>query len=465
MPSFTLLGPQVIRLPFILASSYPHEILHNWWGNSVFVDYDSGNWCEGLTAYLADHLIQEQGGRGAAYRRDALQRYRSYVSESRDFPLVEFRSRHSAATEAVGYGKTLMGFHMLRQLVGDDTFRAWLAAFYREERGRRASFGDVRRTLEEVSGRKLGRFFEQWTERSGAPALALAGVWVEKSPEGWTVHGTLRQTQPGDPYELEVPVVLETESGPLLRRLPLASHESTFELPSETLPLALHVDPSFDLFRVLDPLEVPPSIGQVFGDPRPLAILPSTAPAAEIEAYRGLIGAWRSEHQQPELVGDDELSSLPTDRAVWLLGRSNRFASALFEGHPGVTVETDTIQLEGRSLPITDHTFVVVVRNPAAAEQAVGWITVDPATAFAGLARKLPHYGKYSYLGFEGSEPTNVAKGQWSGLDSPLTVDLRPEAERSTPLPAPALEPEPPLVAAPAPDPSAAHPATPHRGG
>jgi aminopeptidase N len=39
MPSFTLLGPKVIRFPFILHSSYPHEILHNWWGNGVYVDY------------------------------------------------------------------------------------------------------------------------------------------------------------------------------------------------------------------------------------------------------------------------------------------------------------------------------------------------------------------------------------------------------------------------------------------
>ena len=72
MPSFTLLGPQVIRFPFILTSSYPHEILHNWWGNSVFVDYASGNWCEGLTAYLADHLMQEQrqATAGAEYRAD-----------------------------------------------------------------------------------------------------------------------------------------------------------------------------------------------------------------------------------------------------------------------------------------------------------------------------------------------------------------------------------------------------------
>jgi hypothetical protein len=56
MPSFTLLGSRVIRLPFILYSSYPHEILHNWWGNSVYVDYARGNWSEGLTSYLAESI-------------------------------------------------------------------------------------------------------------------------------------------------------------------------------------------------------------------------------------------------------------------------------------------------------------------------------------------------------------------------------------------------------------------------
>jgi len=72
MPSFTLLGSKVIRLPFIVSSSYPHEILHNWWGNGVFVDVQQGNWCEGLTAYLADHLLQEQRGSAVTYRRATL---------------------------------------------------------------------------------------------------------------------------------------------------------------------------------------------------------------------------------------------------------------------------------------------------------------------------------------------------------------------------------------------------------
>ena len=175
MPSYTLLGPQVIRFPFILSSSYPHEILHNWWGNSVFVDYETGNWCEGLTAYMADHLIQEQRGRGEDYRRDTLQKYRSYVREGRDFPLTEFRSRHSAATEAVGYGKTLMVFHMIRQRIGDEAFHKWAARFYREYRGKQASFADVRKSLEAVAGQDLGRLFADHVERPGAAMLLVTG--------------------------------------------------------------------------------------------------------------------------------------------------------------------------------------------------------------------------------------------------------------------------------------------------
>ena len=156
MPSFTLLGPQIIRFPFILTSSYPHEILHNWWGNSVFVEEARGNWSEGLTAYLADHLMQEQRGEDAVYRRSTLQKYRDYVSSAQDFPLVQFRGRHSAATEAIGYGRTMMGFHALRRAVGDETFRKFLARFYRDFKGKRASFDDVRRTMEAVSGQDHG---------------------------------------------------------------------------------------------------------------------------------------------------------------------------------------------------------------------------------------------------------------------------------------------------------------------
>lgn len=438
MPSFTLLGSQIIRFPFILTSSYPHEILHNWWGNSVFVDYDSGNWCEGLTAYLADHLIQEQHETGGDYRRATLQKYRDYVRDGRDFPLTEFRARHSAATEAVGYGRTLMGFHMLRQRVGDETFRRWAAEFYRTHRGKRASFGDIETTFEAVTGQSLDRFFTDWVRRPGAATLSVTVDPISRAAGRAVVTGVVRQTQTAAPYELNVPVVLQTSGQPVVTTVHMTGAEARFEVATSDEPLAVHLDPAFDVFRRLDPRETPPSIGQIFGESKVLAILPASATAAESAGYRALIESWRSPSHAPEIVTDADIRALPADKPVWVLGRQNRFAGQIVDGE-AVTATASEFRIDGEPLPAAQHTLVVIRRHPGNVEKAIGLIVSDPLTALPGLGRKLPHYGKYSYLGFEGEEPVNTLKGEWKQSDSPLRVDLRPAAVRSGALPALAL--------------------------
>ncbi|WDT81385.1 MAG: M1 family aminopeptidase [Candidatus Manganitrophus sp.] len=211
MPSFTLLGAQVIRLPFILHSSYPHEILHNWWGNGVYVDFQSGNWSEGLTAYLADHLISEQRGKGAEARRASLQKYADYVAEGKDFPLTAFRGRHSAASEAVGYGKTLMLFHMLRRQLGDDLFVRALQKFYRDHRFKRAGFADLQRAFSAAAGKDLQSEFDQWVTRAGAPALRVGETTAKEEENGFLLTVTLEQIQAGPPYRLSVPIAVTLE--------------------------------------------------------------------------------------------------------------------------------------------------------------------------------------------------------------------------------------------------------------
>ena len=438
MPSFTLLGSQVIRFPFIIVSSYPHEILHNWWGNSVFVDYETGNWCEGLTAYMADHLLKEQRGQGTEYRQSTLQKYRDYVSDGRDFPLTEFRSRHNAATEAVGYGKSLMGFHMLRLRVGDDAFRKALASFYKKNRGRRASFADVRSSFEEVTKSDLAPFFHDWVDRAGAPALVVSVEGVKQVANGWSVKGSLRQTQAEavGTFAWDVPVVLTTADGVATSNLKLAGKETKFELTSKSRPLLLEVDPSFDVFRLLDPRETPPSIGQIFGEPKILAVLPSKASADEQKRWRELVTGWQTESHSISIVDDSSLKALPADTSVWLLGRENLFAPKVMPSDPalGLGISAETVKLASDETNWKNHSVVVVRRHPGSASHAIGWLAVDPPDAFAGFGRKLPHYGKYSYLAFEGAEPVNTIKGQWVGVDSPLRVDLRPAGERSAQL-------------------------------
>ncbi len=455
MATFTLLGKEIIRFPFIINSSYPHEILHNWWGNSVFVDYESGNWCEGLTAYLADHLISEQRGAGDEYRRSTLQKYRDYVKDGRDFPLTAFRSRESASTEAVGYGKALMAYHMLRLSVGDDTFRKAIARFYGDFKGKRASFSDFEKTVAAVSGRDFSRFFKDWIGRAGAPVLAVSVTAVKPpaggSPPVYAVEGVLRQVQGGAPFAVNVPVVLQTVKGPARTVVVgLEGAEQSFRIVAPDLPLTLNVDPWFDVFRKLDPRETPPSIGQIFGEPRVLALLPSGASAAELQAWRELFKGWQSASHVIELKLDTEVAALPSDRAVWIAGRANRWAARLFKSGGGMTLTESAIDVDGEKMALAGHTLVLTGRHPQNVEKAIGYLAVDPVAAFPGLGRKLPHYGKYSYLGFEGTEPVNVLKGQWQQSDSPLTVDVRALAVRAEGGAATSAAPLPRLVPLPA---------------
>jgi len=429
MPSFTLLGPKVIRFPFIIHSSYPHEILHNYWGNSVYVDYESGNWAEGLTAYLADHLIAEQRGQGTEYRRNVLQKYTDFVNQERDFPLTEFKSRHSSATEAVGYGKTLMLFHMLRMQLGDKDFVRSLRRFYKDYQYTFATFGNLKTVFSETSESDLAPFFKQWVEKPGAPKLEIKNVKASGKGKKYKLTFTLSQQQDGPAYMLDIPVVvfLEGSKDPVETRVKMTEKQQTFELEQTAIPLRVEIDPQFDVFRRLDSREIPSALSQGFGDEKPLLILPSTESEDRLLAYRKLASHWKSaQNSELEIITDKEINQLPSDRSIWLLGWDNRFRADVVDAlkPQNVSIKDQTLMLDGKSYNGNSQSMLLTARNRNNINETVLWLSSGNAKAIEGLANKLPHYRKYSYLVFEGDAPDNIAKGQWDVLDSPMNYLL-----------------------------------------
>jgi hypothetical protein len=435
MPSFTLLGEQIIRFPFILHSSYPHELLHNWWGNSVYVGSEGGNWCEGLTAYLADHLIKEQRGQGDDYRRSTLQSYTDYVNSGNDFPLSGFTSRHDASSQAVGYGKCLMLCEMLRVKIGDEAFVRGLQTFYRDNRWKQASFNDLRLAFEAAGGLELGDFFKQWVERPGAPSLKLTGAVVVKDGDAYRLSFTLEQTQEDEPFRLQVAVAVSFGDRIEQRVVNLDTRSEDCEYLFEDEPLLVQVDPAFNVFRTLHHNEIPPSLSRIFGAEQTLILLPSGAAPEQLSRYRQLAEAWcGDEENSPVLRLDSEVDRLPADRAVWVFGEENIHRQLVLDGIAAYDTEVggSEIRFAKTVLPREDVSFVIAARHPENPSAAVAWLTIGNDEAGPGLSRKLPHYGKYSYLAFEGAEPANVAKGQWPAVDSPLRAVLVADG---TPLP------------------------------
>ena len=427
MPSFTLLGPTVIRLPFIINSSYPHEILHNWWGNSVFPDYNSGNWSEGLTAYLSDHLIREQQAGSAEYRQTTLQKYADYVLSGRDFPLTEFRSRHSSPSEAIGYGKSLMLFHMLRQDLGDKTFTTGLQDFYQKNKFGFASFNDLQKSFERVSQKNLGNEFNQWVRRKGAPKIKLVSTNIEKEKDGFSLSLGIEQFQAEDTYLLQIPVAVTMEgqarAWQTVVKMDKKHIDLHFHLPSR--PLRVDIDPEFDLFRRLDPGETPPAISQALGAKKMLVVLPSNAELAMLRVYREFSQVLEMfGPDEVEVRLDKEIKRLPSDRAITVLGWENLFLNEVISTLAGydVKVGLKDLRIGKTDIPMENHSVVLTGRNPDNKEMAMMFIGTGLAEALPGLVRKLPHYHKYSYLAFEGAEPANIAKGRWPVLDSPMTA-------------------------------------------
>ncbi len=443
MPSFTLLGSRVIRLPFILHTSFPHEILHNWWGNGVYVDYPSGNWSEGLTAYLADHLLKEQRGKGINYRRSALQRYNDFVRSENDFPLREFRSRHTTASQSVGYDKSLMLFHMLRRKLGDEDFIAGLRYFFKNNRFKTAGFAELQDAFTTVSGNDLKGFFTQWTERTGAPALAVSDLKIIPWKKGYQLTGSLEQTHDGDPFHLDVPVIvyLQDRAKPIRQSISTQSKTQAFSIDLPARPLRLDIDPWFDLFRTLHVDEAPPTFSKLFGAEKILFILPADVAKAKFEAYKTLAENWSKGYPDASMVLDRDLETLPKLGNIWLLGWENRFFDKALEQNSvsQFLQQKSGFKLAGKSFQQNTDSLVMLGDGNKSTNQIIGVIASDNTKALHGLTRKVPHYGKYSYLVFNGEAPDNRLKGQWEIAESPLRINLSAtgaaiEALKPTPL-------------------------------
>jgi hypothetical protein len=249
----------------------------------------------------------------------------------------------------------------------------------------------------------------------------------------------IEQTQDAAPYSLQLPVAVQLEGQAQAYQTDLTIKASrskvTLELPAR--PLQVEVDPEFDVFRRLHRNEIPPAVSQIMGAERLLIVLPAAAPAPLQAAYRSLAEAWRAGHEDTiEISYDNVLWRLPKDSSVWLFGWDNRFrahmASALSDYD--VSDTGNQVRIAQSVLQADEHALVVLGRHPRNPAHAMGWLAAADAAALPGLGRKLPHYGRYSYLGFSGEEPANFLKGQWPVIASPMSVPIAApdEAEKET---------------------------------
>ncbi|MGD9332897.1 MAG: M1 family aminopeptidase [Desulfobacterales bacterium] len=417
-PSFTLIGGRVLRLPFILRTSLGHEIAHCWWGNGVLLDASEGNWAEGLTSYVAEYQYQEMASPEAArkHRQQMLRNYATLVSPQEAFPLRRFSHRYNPVTKAIGYDKSAMIFHMLKQTIGKAAFDQGLRHLYATRLHKASGWDDLQKAFETVHGRDLSWFFDQWLDRPDAPTLRLEDLQLRNTaPNTYLVRGVLRQDPPF--FRLAVPLTLSSETASEVQTVDISGASTPFEFRIADRPQRLEADPQTHVFRRLVPDEIPPSINALKREAPLLVVVTSERISATQKRSAELLarGLGRSEiiFQSEKNLDSDQFTT--NDLVIMGIPRT-----PLLQDHiqARFRLSPEGFELDGKSIDADKNTFFGVWRHPQSPQGIMALLVHGSERHRETIVRKIPHYGRFSYLVFD--ETTNRNKGVWPMPSSPL---------------------------------------------
>jgi len=447
MPGWTLLGSEVLRLPFIKETSLGHEVLHNWFGNGILVDYREGNWCEGLTMYLADYKYKADADSAAAveYRNNTLREFSDYVNAENDYPVKEFIGRTNQADRAIGYGKVMMIFHMLKTMYDqEDTtlFFSVIQQAYRDNLGKPMSWFQWRQVFERRLGQKIDWFWAQWLERTGIPQIRIDNAELVQDEGTWMVmFDVISEPIDPKPYTFALPVKGVSDEGEFNYSVFISESPQRVSIAGPGYLEFIRADPACNLFRVLYSEEAPLTFASFIGDKEGILVVP--AKGALAAGYKEAAEGLKTPGQT--VITDAEFKPEMAKKSLWLFGSPEenkvtaKFAPdkdrlEFIPGKPARWKEEDPtppgIGFRAEEFRYGPFTATMIFTNPEAADKSIVYTATLPEGNPVEGTRKIPHYGKYSFLMFEGD--TNVRKGSWAAAGkSPLVWEAPafPEGE------------------------------------
>lgn len=222
-----------------------HELFHHWFGDYVTTESWSNLTLNESWANYSEYLWREyKYGKDAAdeHNYTDMQGYLNSGSEKKDLVRFHYHDKEDMF-DAVSYNKGGRILHMLRAFVGDSAFFKAVNLFLTSHKFKAAEAHQLRLAFEEVTGKDLNWFWNQWFFDSGHPTLDIAHHY---SNEAKQVRIVVRQS--GDKtFRLPVTVDIWTDS----RK---TRHTTWVSGKTDTLVFASPVRPdwvSFDGDKVL----------------------------------------------------------------------------------------------------------------------------------------------------------------------------------------------------------------------
>ncbi len=183
----TAIGSNFIGGKQFFTDVYAHELSHHWFGDAVGPMTWKDIWLnEGFASYCEALWAEHLGGPGAL-QSNMMSKFQD------DFPGTVYNPADLFGITV--YNKGAWVLHMLRHEVGDSAFFKILRNYYQKYKYKNASTSDFENECEEVSGKNLNYFFNQWVFE-GTGIIELNYNWnVVKENGLYQVKINLKQVQ------------------------------------------------------------------------------------------------------------------------------------------------------------------------------------------------------------------------------------------------------------------------------
>ncbi len=219
-----------------------HELFHQWFGDYVTTESWSNLTLNESFADYSQTLWEEyKYGKdaGDAENYQGMQGYLQSGSESKDLVRFYYHDKEDMFDQ-VSYQKGGRILHMLRNFVGDSAFFKSLNLYLTTNKFKSAEAHQLRLAFEEVTGRDLNWFFNQWYFGSGHPSVTIDYIYDDAAGK---VNVIVKQTQKsGKLFTLPVAIDIYTGAAKTRHNVWIKNIVDTFTFKYTKRPDLVNVD-------------------------------------------------------------------------------------------------------------------------------------------------------------------------------------------------------------------------------
>jgi hypothetical protein len=228
-----------------------HEIAHNWWGGTVYVNLlkwrgDGGQWLtEGFAEFSSLLAVEKILGRDAFLKELEKESFNPYKQRA-IYSITTFDNLMDEERVKINhqmvYAKGAYILIMLREIMGEEKFMQAIREFFNEYRYKTSAAGDFQRVVERVGEVPLSWFFDLWLRGTGRLDYAVGDVnSIERNGSFITTAKILNKG--GLKMQVETDVMAVTDKGKEFQKVFMDEKKATVVFETQSKVKKIIVDP------------------------------------------------------------------------------------------------------------------------------------------------------------------------------------------------------------------------------